>query len=45
MEEEYWTECAACDTESQVMVIDNEEPPQFCPMCGSPMPFERVEEE
>jgi hypothetical protein len=45
MEEEYWTECAACDTESQVMVIDNEEVPQFCPMCGTPMRFELLEEE
>lgn len=44
MEEEYWTECDACDTESQVMVIDSEEIPQFCPMCGSPMDFEAVEE-
>jgi len=45
MEEEYWTECIACDTESQVMVIDNEEVPQFCPMCGSPMQFELLDEE
>ena len=45
MEEEYWTECIACGTESQVMVLDNDEEPQFCPMCGSPMQFERLEEE
>ena len=44
MEEEYWTECHACDTESQVMVIDTEEIPQYCPMCGSPMEFEILEE-
>ena len=44
MEEEYWTECDACDTESQVMVIDSEEIPQYCPMCGSPMEFEALED-
>ena len=45
MEEEYWTECDACDTESQVLVVENEEPPQYCPMCGSPMEFTPLEEE
>ena len=40
MEEEYWTECDACECETQVMVIDNEEVPQFCPMCGSPVDFD-----
>ncbi len=45
MEEEYWTECAACDTESQVLVVDSEETPLYCPMCGSPMQFTVLEEE
>lgn len=45
MEEEYWAECPSCDTESQVLVIDNEEVPQFCPMCGMPLKFEQLEEE
>ena len=45
MEEEYWTECFACDTETQVIVIDNEEVPGFCPMCGSPSKHEMVDEE
>ena len=40
MEEEYWTECDACECETQVMVIDNEELPQFCPMCGTSTEFE-----
>ncbi len=40
MEEEYWTECDACECETQVMVIDNEEVPQFCPMCGTSTEFE-----
>lgn len=34
MEQEYWTECEACEVETQVMVIDEEEIPQHCPMCG-----------
>ena len=45
MEEEYWTECIACDTESQVLVINSEETPQYCPLCGSPMDFETVEDD
>ena len=45
MEEEYWTECFACDTETQVIVIDNDEVPAFCPMCGSPSKYETVDEE
>ena len=45
MEEEYWTECVACDTETQVLVMDNEEAPQFCPMCGAPMKYEQLDEE
>ena len=45
MEDEYWTECAACDTESQVLVLDSEEKPLYCPMCGSPMEYTLLEEE
>lgn len=44
METEYWTECEACDTETQVMVIDQEEIPQFCPMCGFQSDYEELEE-
>lgn len=43
MEEEYWTDCVACDTETNVVVLDSEEPPQFCPMCGSPSEYELIE--
>lgn len=39
MEVEYWTECDACETETHVMVIDEEEVPQYCPMCGSTTQF------
>jgi rRNA maturation endonuclease Nob1 len=45
MEEEYWTECDACMTETQVMVMDQEEVPQFCPMCGSPCEYNILEDE
>jgi rubrerythrin len=45
MEEEYWTDCVACDTETQVMVIDNDEAPQNCPMCGYPTSYELIEDE
>ena len=44
MEEEYWAECIACETETQVLVIDTEEIPQYCPMCGSPIEFEVIED-
>ena len=45
MEEEYWTDCVACDTETQVMVIGNDEAPQNCPMCGYPTSYELMEDE
>ena len=44
METEYWTECEACDTETQVMVIDQEEVPQHCPMCGFSCIYEELED-
>ena len=44
METEYWTECEACETETQVMVIDQEEIPQYCPMCGFSVEFEELDE-
>jgi len=45
LEEEYWAECIACDIETQVLVIDTDEEPQYCPMCGSPMKFEVLEDD
>jgi hypothetical protein len=45
MEEEYWTECVACDTETQVMVLDNDEAPQYCSMCGYPTTYHAMEED
>jgi rubrerythrin len=34
MEQEYYTECEVCDTETHVLVVDADEIPEFCPMCG-----------
>ena len=45
MELEYFTHCEACDTESQILVMDSNELPQFCAMCGSPVTYESLEEE
>ena len=44
MELEYWTECESCETETQVIVIDEEEVPQYCPMCGFSVDYEEVED-
>jgi Zn finger protein HypA/HybF involved in hydrogenase expression len=36
MEElQYELECILCHTKSTVIVVDEEEPPAHCPMCGS----------
>ena len=45
METEWWAECAACETETQVLVVDQEEAPQYCSMCGSPLTYEELDEE
>ena len=45
METEYWTECASCEVETQILVIDEEEVPQFCPMCGAPTDYEELDED
>jgi hypothetical protein len=45
MEEEYWGLCDVCDTETQVMVVNSEDVPAFCPMCGSDVEFENLSEE
>lgn len=44
MEEEYYGQCDNCDVETQVLVINEEEIPLYCPMCGSNMEFEPLEE-
>lgn len=35
MEETYELECEVCDSITEVVVYDNDEEPQYCPMCGS----------
>lgn len=45
MEEEYWGLCDVCDLETQVMVVNSEDVPAFCSMCGSDMEFENLSEE
>ena len=45
MEEEYWAECEACEVETQVLVLDNEEIPQYCSMCGTPLEYELMEDD
>ena len=45
MELEYWTECPSCETETQVMVLDESEIPQYCPMCGYSSEYEELEDD
>mgnify|MGYP001271002199 FL=1 len=45
MEKEYWAECVTCDTETQVLVIDEEEKPNYCPMCGYSIEYEELDED
>ena len=40
MEEEYYGQCDNCDVSTQVLVMDEEEVPLFCPMCGCQMEYE-----
>jgi predicted RNA-binding Zn-ribbon protein involved in translation (DUF1610 family) len=44
MEEEYYGQCVNCDVETEVLVIDEEEKPLYCPMCGCQMDFESSDE-
>lgn len=45
MEEEYWGCCEVCDVETQVMVVEGDDVPSFCPMCGSDLEFESLSED
>lgn len=40
MEQEYYTECEVCDTETHVLVVDVDQIPEFCPMCGEMADYE-----
>lgn len=33
-DETYYLECHLCETETEVLVKDSQEEPQYCPMCG-----------
>jgi len=44
MEEEYYGQCINCDVETEVLVIDEEEKPLYCPMCGCQMEYESADE-
>ena len=44
MEKEYWFGCDACDTEVQVLVLEEQEIPQYCPMGGSTGTYEELED-
>jgi rubrerythrin len=44
METEYWVECEVCGVETEVVVLDEEEVPQHCPMCGSVVEYEEIED-
>jgi rubrerythrin len=43
MEETYWTECEVCDSVTEV-VVEDDNTPQFCPMCGEDSVFELIED-
>ena len=43
MATEYWTECEACETETQVLVVEDEEIPQYCRMCGFSVDYEEFD--
>tara|TARA_R100000773_G_C4204483_1_gene105813 strand:- start:625 stop:783 length:159 start_codon:yes stop_codon:yes gene_type:complete len=45
MELEYWMSCDACETEVQVLVMDSNEKPVYCPMCQSPMVYTELDDE
>lgn len=45
MEDEYWTECEGCGVETQVLVINEEEQPTYCPMCGFYCDYEELDDD
>ena len=40
----YWTECEICDSVVKVTVIDGEDEPTVCPMCGESADFKEIDE-
>ena len=45
MDELYWAVCDVCDTETEVSVVDADDTPSFCPMCGEQTVFTTAREE
>ena len=43
MNEEYELECPLCDTLVELVVIDEESLPAFCPMCGTDVVWDSLE--
>jgi ribosomal protein S27E len=35
MDETYEIKCDVCDSVVEILVFDNEEEPEYCPMCGT----------
>lgn len=44
MEETYWTECDICDHVTKVIVLEGDEAPSVCPMCGESADYEEIDE-
>ena len=40
MEQQYSGQCANCEVETYVTVVDEDELPLYCPMCGCQMDFD-----
>jgi len=41
----YWYECDVCDNSGELTPSEDVvEIPEFCPMCGSPIDFEEIDE-
>lgn len=44
METTYWTECEICDSVTKVIVIEGDDVPSTCPMCGESTDFEEIDD-
>ena len=44
METTYWTECDICDNIVEVTVLDGDDKPELCPMCGESTTYKETED-
>ena len=44
-EEKYWLECDVCDSVVKLTVLEGDDAPSVCPMCGSTADFEELDDE